>query len=76
MEQQIFKRRELAVSDQSSPTDKSKAHQQAVYRDTHREVYREVDRQVYQVDQDSTQAVNHERTYEVARMVTEADFER
>jgi len=74
--QQIFKKREIAVSDQSSPTNKSKAHQQAVYWDTHREVYREVHWQVYQVDPDSTEAVYRESTYEVNRMVTEADFER
>ena len=39
-------KREIAVSDQSRPTDKSKAHQETVYRDTHRQVYQEVDRQV------------------------------
>ena len=37
------------------PTDKAKAHLDAVYRDTHRDV----DREVYQgVDQDSTEATN------------------
>jgi len=35
------------VSDQSSPTDKSKAHLEAVYRDTHRQVYQEINREVY-----------------------------
>jgi hypothetical protein len=44
-----FQKREIAVSDLSSPTDKSKAHMEAVYRNTYREVYREV-------DQDSTEA--------------------
>jgi len=38
------------VSDQSSPADKSKAHVEAVYRNTHREV-----------DQDSTEAAYRER---------------
>ena len=52
----------------SSPTDKSKAHLEAVYRDMHR--------QVYQVDQDSTEAAYRERNHEVDRMVTEADFQR
>lgn len=37
VEQPIFKKGEIAMSDQSSPTDKSKAHLVAVYRDTHRE---------------------------------------
>jgi hypothetical protein len=60
-----IQKREIAVSDQSSTTDKSKAHLEAVCRDTHQ--------QVYQVDQDSTEAA---RTYEVDRMVTEADFQR
>jgi hypothetical protein len=55
-----FQKREIAVSAQSSPTDKLKAHQEAVYRDTHREVYREVDRQAYQIDQDSTDAAYRE----------------
>jgi len=34
-----IQKREIAVSDQSSPIDKSKAHLKAVYRDTHRKVY-------------------------------------
>jgi len=34
-----FQKREIAVSDQSSPIDKSKAHLKAVYRDTHQKVY-------------------------------------
>jgi hypothetical protein len=36
--QQIFKKWEQAVSDQSSPTDKLKAQVEEVYRDTHRGV--------------------------------------
>jgi hypothetical protein len=43
-----FQKREIAVSTRSSPTDKSKAHLEAVYRDTHRQVYQEVDREVNQ----------------------------
>jgi len=74
-EQRIFKKGEIAVSDQSNPTDKSKAHQEAVYRHAPR-VYREVDRQVHLVDQDATEAAYRERNNEVDRMVTEADFER
>jgi len=51
-EQRLFIKREIAVSDQPSPTDRSKAHVEAVYRNTHREV----DQEVYQeVDQDSTE---------------------
>jgi hypothetical protein len=34
-EQRILKKREIAVSDQPSPTDKSKDHVEAVYRNTH-----------------------------------------
>ena len=68
------------MSDHSSPSDKSKAHRQAVYRDMHLEVdrvvYREVDQQVYQVDQDSTDAGYREHNHEVDRMVTKAGFER
>jgi hypothetical protein len=30
-----FQKREIAMSDQSSPTNKSKAHAEAVYRDMH-----------------------------------------
>jgi len=63
------------VYNQVLPTSQ-KPHLVAVYRDTHREVYREVDRQVYQVNQDSTESANQERTHEVDRMVTEADFQR
>jgi len=37
-----FQKREIAVSTRSSPTDKSKAHLQAVCRDTHRQGYKEV----------------------------------
>jgi len=37
-----FQKREIAVSTQSRPTDKSKAHREAVYRDTHRQGYKEV----------------------------------
>jgi hypothetical protein len=53
---------------QRSPTEKSKAHLEAVCRETHRQVYQEVlptgqeyaERQVYQVDQDSTEAAYRE----------------
>jgi len=37
-----FQKREIAVSTRSSPTDKSKAHREAVYRDMHRQGYKEV----------------------------------
>jgi len=37
-----FPRREKAMSTWSSPTDKSKAHLEAVCRDTHRQVYQDV----------------------------------
>jgi len=63
------------MSIQYSPTDKLKAHRDAVYSVTHREVYREVDHEVYQVDQDSTEAAYRKRNHEVDPMVTEADFE-
>jgi hypothetical protein len=47
-----FQKREIAMSDQSSPTNKSKAHLEAVDRNTQREVnqdvYREVNQKVYQ----------------------------
>jgi len=43
-EQRIFKKREIVVSEQSSPTNKSKAYLEAVYCDTHWEV----DQDVYQ----------------------------
>jgi hypothetical protein len=50
MEQRIFKKRVIAVSDRSSPTHKLKAHVEAVYQNTHREVnqavYQAVDRKV------------------------------
>jgi len=49
-EPRIFNKREIAVSDQPSPTDKSKAHVEAVYRNTHHEVDREV---YWDVDQSS-----------------------
>jgi len=66
-----FQKREIAMSTQSSPTDKSKAHLEAVCRDTHRQVYPEVlltsdeyaKRQVYQVDQDSTEAAYREQPW-------------
>jgi len=69
---------------QRSPTDKSKAHLEAVCRDTHRQVYQEVlptsqkyaDRHLYQVDPDSTEAAYRERNHDVDQMVTEADFQR
>jgi 3-phosphoglycerate kinase len=41
-----IQKREIVVSHQSRPTDKSKAHLEEAYRDTHRQVYQEVDRQV------------------------------
>jgi hypothetical protein len=75
-EQQIFKKREIAMSNQPSPADKPKAHREAVYPDTDRKVNREVNRQVCQVDQDSTEAAYRKRNHEVDQMVTEADFER
>jgi len=65
--------------DQSRPTDKPKAHRDAIYRDTPRVRPRsltEVDRKVYQVDQDSTVASFREHNHEVDLMVTEADFQR
>ena len=40
-------KRAIALSVQSCPTDKSIAHLEAVYRDTHRQVYQEVHREVY-----------------------------
>jgi hypothetical protein len=70
------------MSDLSSPTDKSKANLEAVYRNTHQEVDQEGYREV---DQDSTEAICRECTHEVAYrdrihkvdpMVTDADFER
>jgi len=55
------------MSDQSSPTDKSKPNLEAVYQDTpqhvNSDVYREVEWQVYQVDQDSAEATCRERNY-------------
>jgi hypothetical protein len=54
------------------PTSRQ-AHREAIYQDTHRGVDREVYRKV---DQDSTEVANQERTHEVDKMVTEADFER
>jgi vancomycin resistance protein YoaR len=72
-----FHKRAIAVSTRSSSTNKSKAHLEAVYRDTHRQIYQAVDRQVYQeIDQDSTEAAYRERKHEFDQMVTEADFER
>jgi hypothetical protein len=64
-----FLKWEIDVSDQSRPTDKLKAHLEAVCRDTHGQVYQEVqptsqkfaERQVYQVDQDSAEAVYREQ---------------
>jgi hypothetical protein len=44
-----------------------------MYRDTHREVDQEVYREV---DQESPETAYWERTHEVDKMVTEADFER
>jgi len=68
--------REIAVSDQPSPTDKPKAHREAVYADTHQEVNQDVNLQVCQVDQDSTEAAYPKRNNEVDRIFTKADFER
>jgi len=53
------------------PTDKPKAHWDAIYWDAP-----EVDRKVYQVDHDSIEASFRERNHEVDKMVTEADFQR
>jgi len=53
-----FQKREIAVSDLSSPTDKSKAHVEAVYRNTHQEIDQEAYREV---DQDSTEVTYRER---------------
>jgi len=64
---------------QSCPTDKPKAHQDAIYWDSPRSRPRslpEVDRKVYQVDQDSTEASFREHNHEVDLMVTEANFQR
>jgi len=47
-EQRIFRNREIATLDQSSPTCMSIAHLEAVYWDMHRQVYEEVNREVYQ----------------------------
>jgi len=73
-EQRISKKREIVVSEQPSPTDKSKAPREAVYRDTPRS------------RQTSLPSLPRSRprfywsrllsNYEVDRMVTEADFER
>jgi len=78
-----FKNREIAVCTRSIPTDKSKAHLEAVCRDMQRQVYQEVlstsqkcaERQVYQVDQDSTKAAYRECNLKMDQMVTEADFQ-
>jgi len=75
-QQQIFKKREIALSDQPSPTDEPKAHREAVYPDTHQEVNQEVDLQVCQVEQDSPEAAYRKRNHEVERIITQADFER
>jgi hypothetical protein len=71
-----FQKTEIPVSTRSSPTDTSKAHLEAVCRDTHQQVYQEVDQQVYEVDQDSTGAACRERNHEVDQMVTKTDFQR
>jgi hypothetical protein len=67
-EQQIFKEGDRCANRIRSYRQ-VKAHQEAVYRDTHREVNREV-------DQDRTEGAYRECNHEVARMVTEADFEQ
>jgi hypothetical protein len=54
MEQRIFKMRETAVSDQPSPTDKSKADLETVDRNKHQEFDQEISREVHQ---DSTEVV-------------------
>jgi len=59
------------VSEQASPTDKSQALREAVYRDAHREV----DRVVYrEVDQYSMKATYRERNREVDWKVTKSTF--
>jgi hypothetical protein len=60
-----FHQTEIPVSDHSRPTDMSKAHVEAVYRNTHREVAQEVYREV---DQDSTQAAYRYRNHGVDRI--------
>jgi len=75
-----FQKREIAVSDQSRPTDKSKAHQETVYRDTHRQVYQEVDRQVcwdthrqvYQEVQSTSQKYAERQVYQIDQDSTKA----
>ena len=67
---QSTKTRTMKSTSQVLPTSRQ-AHREAIYQDTHREV----DREVYLVDQDFTEAANQERTHDVDKMVTEADFE-
>jgi len=57
-----FQIRKIAMSDQSSPTDKSKAHLGAVCRDKYQ--------QVYLVDEECCKAANWGHNNEVDRMVT------
>jgi hypothetical protein len=74
-----FQMRQIAVSIQSSSTNKSNPHRQAVYCDTQREVDYEVYRHV---DQESTKLTMSLRkppiktNYEAEQMVNEVDFER
>jgi hypothetical protein len=42
-----IQKREIALSDQSSPKDKPKPHLEEVYRDRHQQVYEEVDQLFY-----------------------------
>jgi hypothetical protein len=53
-EKRIFKQSEIAVSDQSSPTDKLKARMEAVYQDMHRAVNRNVIQTSYRSTKKST----------------------
>jgi len=64
-----FQKREIAVSDQSSPTNKSKALLETVYWDRHQQVCQVV-------DHDSTDATYWVPNHEVDQMVTESDFQR
>jgi hypothetical protein len=52
-----IQKREIAVSDQSSPTDKSAETHQQVYQEVLPTSQKYAERQVYQVDQDSTETV-------------------
>jgi len=82
-----FQKREIAASTRSSPTDKSKAHLEAVYRDTHRQGYKEVQptsqkptwKQSAETRTDKSTKKSYRQVksnHEVDQMVTEADFQR